>query len=190
MLIEKKHCCRNAPLYKGISFWVFLPLQLTVIAATVMTAYGGRDLYTSAKDQSKDVTLMRAGIFIFIGIFIVTMLLACMTFMRVSGCHCHRTERIAATCVLLCIPFMTIRLAFSVGSLFTASGGGEKGSGSVLNPMSDDSTDIWVHFFMVIIMEYIAALSTTAVSLTAKKRVAPKPTSQKDLEMEKDETGL
>lgn len=153
-----------------------------------MTAYGGRDLYTSAKDQDKDVTLMRAGIFIFIGIFTITILLACLTFLRVSRCHCHRTERIAAICVLMCTPFMAIRLAFSVGSLFTASGGGDKGSESVLNPMSDDSTDIWVHFLMVIVMEYIAALSTTAVSLTAKKQEAPKTASGKDLDMEKNET--
>ena len=36
--------------------------------------------------------------------------------------------------------------------------------------MSDDNTDIWVHFLMVIVMEYIAALSATAVALAAKKK--------------------
>lgn len=81
---------------------------------------------------------------------------------------------------------MSIRLAFSVGSLFTASGGSDKGGGSVLNPMSDDNTDAWVHFFMVIIMEYIVALSTTAVSLTAKKKVVPVVAPGKDLDGEND----
>lgn len=187
ILIENNRC-RNAPLYKGISFWVFLPLQLTVIAATVMTAFGGHDLYTAGDNRHRDVTLMRAGIFIFIGVFTATVFLAGLTFVRVSRCLCHRTERTAVACVLMCIPFMSIRLAFSVGSLFTASGGGgDKGTGSVLNPMSDDNTDVWVHFFMVIIMEYVAALSTTAVSLTAKKKVAPSLPPEKDLDMEKDD---
>lgn len=138
-----------------------------------MTAYGGRDLYTSGQHQNQDVTLMRAGIFIFISIFTITIILAALTFTRVSRCHCHSTERVATACTLLCIPFMSIRLAFSVGSLFSSSGAGDKGSQTVLNPMSDDNTDIWVHFLMVIVMEYVAALSATAVALAATKKVVP-----------------
>lgn len=152
-----------------------------------MTAYGGRDLYTSGQHQKKDLTLMRAGIFVFIGIFTVTVILAALTFIRVSRCHCHRTERVATACMLLCIPFMSIRLAFSVGSLFSSFGGGHQQNQSVLNPMSDDNTDIWVHFFMVIIMEYVAALSAAAVSLTAKKKVAPVLEPGKVLDEDDDE---
>lgn len=159
---------RNAPVYKGFPFWAFLPLQLTVVVATVLTAYGGRDLYSAAQNQSRDIKFMRAGTFIFISIFTITIVLAMLTLLKVSRGHSsYRTERAATVCMLLCVPFMTIRLAFSVGSLFTTSVGGA----SVLNPMSEDNTDIWVHFFMVIVMEYVAALSATAVALTAKQKV-------------------
>jgi hypothetical protein len=35
--------------------------------------------------------------------------------------------------------------------------------------MSGDETGIWLHFLMVIVMEYIVTLSATAVALTARK---------------------
>lgn len=138
-----------------------------MIVATVLTAYGGRDIYTSAQNQSRDIILMRAGTFIFISIFTVMVVLAVLTLLNVSRQCCHQTERAATICTLLCVPFMTIRLAFSVGSLFTMSDGNK----SVLNPMSEENTDIWVHFFMVIVVEYVVALSATGVALTAKNRI-------------------
>ncbi|KAF9890660.1 hypothetical protein FE257_005791 [Aspergillus nanangensis] len=151
----------NAPVYKGFPLWVFIPLQLVAIAATVMTAYGGRDLYTSGDSQAQDLRLMRAGIILFMALFAGIVLLSIITMFKVQV-KFYRTERAAVVCTLLCVPFMSVRLAFSAGSLFS-------GDQSVLNPMSDDETSIWLHFFMVIVMEYIATLSATAVALTARK---------------------
>lgn len=152
---------RNAPLDRGLPIWAFLPLHLITIAATVMTAYGGRDLYTTRKTQSKDLKLMKAGIFLFIGAFSISIILAIVTLFRARSIF-KRTERTAAICALLCVPFMSVRLAYSAGSLFS-------GQGSVLNPLSDDDTSIWLHFLMVIVMEYIPTLSATAVALTARR---------------------
>lgn len=140
---------------------MFLPLQLIVIGATIMTAYGGRDLYSARENQGKDMTLMRVGIFLFIATFTITIILAVVTLLKVRE-KCYRVERAAAVCALLSVPFMSVRLAFSAGSLFS-------GEDSVLNPMSDDNTGIWLHLFMVIIMEYVAVLSATAVALTARR---------------------
>ncbi|RHZ60715.1 uncharacterized protein CDV56_108333 [Aspergillus thermomutatus] len=153
----------NAPVYKGLPLWAFIPLQLITIAATVMTAYGGRDLYTSRDSQSQDLRLMRAGIILFIAIFASVVVLSVITMLKVRV-KFYRTERAAVVCALLCVPFMSVRLAFSAGSLFS-------GEGSVLNPLSEDDTGIWLHFLMVIVMEYIATLSATAVALTARKVV-------------------
>ncbi|KAJ5490406.1 hypothetical protein N7453_011231 [Penicillium expansum] len=151
----------NAPVYKGLTIWAFLPLHMTTIVATVMTAYGGRDLYTSHDNQARDLRLMRGGIFLFIAIFGGIILLSVMTMPRVQV-KAYRTERAAVVCALLCVPFMGVRLSFSAGSLFS-------GERSVLNPMSEDETSIWLHFLMVIVMEYIVTLSATAVSLTARR---------------------
>ncbi|GES65080.1 hypothetical protein ATEIFO6365_0009057500 [Aspergillus terreus] len=153
----------NAPVYKGLPLWVFIPLQMITIAATVMTAYGGRDLYTSRDSQAQDIRLMRAGIILFIALFAGVILLSVITMLKVRV-KFYRTERAAVVCTLLCVPFMSVRLAFSAGSLFS-------GEQSVLNPMAGDETSIWLHFFMVIVMEYIVTLSATAVALTARKVV-------------------
>lgn len=126
-----------------------------------MTAYGGRDLYTSRDSQAQDLRLMRAGIILFIALFAGIMVLSVITMLKVRV-KFYRTERAAVVCALLCVPFMSVRLAFSAGSLFS-------GQGSVLNPMSEDETGIWLHFLMVIVMEYIVTLSATAVALTARK---------------------
>lgn len=152
---------RNAPLDRGLPLWVFLPLQLIVIGATIMTAYGGRDLYSARENQDRDMTLMRVGIFLFIATFTITVILTVITMLKVQSKQ-HRVERAAAVCALLSVPFMSARLAFSAGSLFS-------GEDSVLNPMSDDGTSVWLHLFMVIIMEYVVVLSATAVALTARK---------------------
>ncbi|KAL4888822.1 hypothetical protein BDV59DRAFT_210940 [Aspergillus ambiguus] len=168
----------NAPVYKGFPFWVFIPLQIIAIAATVLTAYGGRDLYTSSDNQAQDLRLMRAGIMLFIALFSGIVLLSVMTMLKVRV-KFYRTERAAVVCALLCVPFLCVRLAFSAGSLFS-------GDQSVLNPMSEDETSIWLHFLMVIVMEYIATLSATAVALCARKVVvltAGKVDSLKDEEI-------
>lgn len=136
---------------------------MITIAATVMTAYGGRDLYTSRDNQAQDLRLMRAGIALFIAVFIGTVLLSITSMLKVQM-KSYRTERAAVVCALLCVPFMAVRLAFSAGSLIS-------GEASVLNPMSEDETSIWLHFFMVVVMEYIVTLSATAISLTARKVV-------------------
>ncbi|KAL4769173.1 hypothetical protein BDW60DRAFT_210259 [Aspergillus nidulans var. acristatus] len=153
----------NAPVTKGLPLWLFIPLHMITIAATVMTAYGGRDLYTSRDNQAQDLRLMRAGIALFVAVFIGIVLLSIISVLKVQMKR-YRTERAAVICALLCVPFMTVRLAFSAGSLFS-------GEGSILNPMSEDETSIWLHFLMVIVMEYIVTLSATAVSLTARKVV-------------------
>jgi hypothetical protein len=128
-----------------------------------MTAYGGRDLYTSRDSQEQDLRLMRAGIVLFIALFAGIIILSVVTMLKVRV-KFYRTERTAVICALLCVPFMSVRLAFSAGSLFS-------GDGSVLNPMASDDTGIWLHFLMVIVMEYIVTLSSTAVALTARKVV-------------------
>lgn len=128
-----------------------------------MTAYGGRDLYTSKDSQAKDIRLMRAGIILFIALFTGVVLLSVVTMLKVRV-KFYRTERAAVVCALLCVPFMSVRLAFSAGSLFS-------GEQSVLNPMAGDETSIWLHFLMVIVMEYIVTLSATAIALTARKVV-------------------
>ncbi|KAL4998609.1 hypothetical protein BDV10DRAFT_184994 [Aspergillus recurvatus] len=168
----------NAPVYKGLPLWVFIPLHLITIAATVMTAYGGRDLYTSRDSEAQDLRLMRAGIALFIALFAGTVLLSVITMLKVPM-KFYRTERTAVICALLCVPFMSVRLAFSAGSLFS-------GQRSVLNPMAEDETSIWLHFLMVIVMEYIVTLSATAVALTARKVVvltAGRPDSRQDEEI-------
>ncbi|KAL3429206.1 hypothetical protein BDV09DRAFT_200830 [Aspergillus tetrazonus] len=153
----------NAPVTKGLPLWIFIPLHMITIAATVMTAYGGRDLYTSRDHQAQDLRLMRAGIALFIAVFIGIVLLSITSMLKVQM-KSYRTERAAVVCALLCVPFMAVRLAFSAGSLIS-------GDGSVLNPMSEDETSIWLHFFMVVVMEYIVTLSATAIPLTARKVV-------------------
>ncbi|RLM00039.1 hypothetical protein CFD26_108197 [Aspergillus turcosus] len=153
----------NAPVYKGLPIWLFIPLQMITIAATVMTAYGGRDLYTSRDSQAEDLRLMRAGIILFIALFAGIIILSVVTMLKVRV-KFYRTERAAVICALLCVPFMSVRLAYSAGSLFS-------GEGSVLNPMSEDDTGMWLHFLMVIVMEYIVTLSSSAVALTARKVV-------------------
>ncbi|ORY61463.1 uncharacterized protein BCR38DRAFT_487220 [Pseudomassariella vexata] len=153
----------NTPVFRGLPLWVFIPLQMVAVAATVMTAYGGRDLYSAGQNQAQDLRLMRAGIFLFIAAFSATVILAVTTLLKVRE-KCYRTERATAVCALLSVPFMSVRLAFSVGSLFS-------GQDSVLNPLSDDEAGIWLHFFMVIVMEYVATLSATAVALTARRVV-------------------
>ncbi|KAF7715292.1 Uncharacterized protein PECH_007296 [Penicillium ucsense] len=153
----------NAPVYKGLPVWAFLPLQMIVIAATVMTAYGGRDLYTSQNRQEQDLRLMRAGIVIFIAIFVGVIVLALFTMLKVQV-KFYRTERAAVVCALLCVPFMSVRLVYSAGSVFSDAN-------TVLNPMSKDGNSIWLHFLMVIVMEYMVTLSSTAVALTARKVV-------------------
>lgn len=155
---------RNAPLYGGLPFFAFLPLQLVTIAATAMTAYGGRDLYSARENQDKDILLMRVGVVLFICIFSVVILLTIITLMKVRE-KGHKTERTAAVCTALCIPFMCVRLAFSAGSMFS-------GSDSVLNPMTSDDTGVALHLFMVVLMEYAVTLSSTAVALTARRMVA------------------
>jgi hypothetical protein len=104
---------------------------------------------------------MRAGIILFIALFAGIIVLSVITMLK-ARVKFYRTERAAVVCALLCVPFMSVRLAFSSGSLFS-------GDGSVLNPMSEDETGIWLHFLMVIVMEYIVTLSATAVALTARK---------------------
>lgn len=140
---------------------MFIVLQLTVIVATVMTAYGGRDLYAGRDSVNLDLTLMRAGIVIFMIVFTIIVILAILT-MLVVRAKFYRTERMAAICVLLCVPFMSARLVYSAGSVFFLNQ-------SVLNPVTDAETSVWLHFFMVIIMEYVMAMSATAVALTARK---------------------
>ncbi|KAJ5554881.1 hypothetical protein N7535_007324 [Penicillium sp. DV-2018c] len=153
----------NAPIYKGLPFWVFLPLQMIAIAATVMTAFGGRDLYASRENEGQDLRLMRAGIFLFIALFAAIIIISVITMLKVRV-KFYRTERSAVICTLLCVPFMSVRLSYSAGSLFS-------GAQSVLSPVSEDQTSIWLHFLMVIVMEYIVTLSATAVALTARKVV-------------------
>jgi cytochrome bd-type quinol oxidase subunit 2 len=172
----------NAPLYEGTPFSAFITLQLTAIVAAIMTAFGGRDLYTSKNNEARDVRLMRAGIIIFILVFSVAVVLAVVTMTKVKG---YKAERNATICALLAVPFMSVRLAYSAGSLFS-------GSDSVLNPISSDDTSVWLHLFMVIIMEYAVTLSATAVALTAK-RVGPMETeidemSSNEIEKKKSET--
>lgn len=127
-----------------------------------MTAYGGRDLYSAHEHQTEDLTLMRAGICLSIGIFTTTVILSVITLFKVQGGY--HAERAAAVCAVLAIPFMSVRMAFSAGSLFS-------GQDTVLNPMADDETGVWLHFFMVIIMEYVVVLSATAVALAASRVV-------------------
>lgn len=128
-----------------------------------MTAYGGRDLYSADENRLEDLRLMKAGIILFIGIFTVTVVLAVVTMLRVHE-QAYRTERTATICALLSVPFMSVRLAFSAGSLFS-------GRDSVLNPLANSTTGIWLHLFMVIVMEYVLVLSATAVALTARRAV-------------------
>ncbi|KAJ5822842.1 hypothetical protein N7447_005182 [Penicillium robsamsonii] len=170
----------NAPIYKGLPIWVFIPLHIITIAATVMTAYGGRDLYTSRDSQAQDLRLMRAGIILFIAIFAAIVLLSIITMPKVRV-KVYRTECTAVVCVLLCVPFMSVRLLFSAGSLFL-------GSQSVLNPMSENETGVWLHFLMVIVMEYIVTLSATAVALTAKRVVVLTAGKFESLKDEDEET--
>ncbi|KAL4737899.1 hypothetical protein BDV11DRAFT_171498 [Aspergillus similis] len=168
----------NAPVTKGLPLWVFIPLHMVTIAATVMTAYGGRDLYTSGNSQAQDLRLMRAGIALFIAVSVGIVLLSVISMLKVQM-KCYRTERVAVICALLCVPFMAVRLAFSTGSL-------SSGEGSVLSPTSENETSIWLHFLMVIVMEYIITLSATAVSLTARRVVgatAERADSLKDEEI-------
>lgn len=106
---------------------------------------------------------MRAGIVLFIALFAGIIILSVITMLKVRV-KFYRTERAAVICALLCVPFMSVRLAYSAGSLCS-------GEGSVLSPMSEDDTGIWLHFLMVIVMEYIVTLSSTAVALTARKVV-------------------
>lgn len=153
----------NAPLYGGLPIWVFIPLQMVAVAATVMTAYGGRDLYSAGKNEARDVRLMRAGIFLFITAFTATAVLTVVTLLKVRDRR-YRNERAATVCALFSVPFMSVRLAYSAGYLFS-------GHDSVLNPLSQDDTSIWLHFFMVIVMEYAATLSATSIALTAKRVV-------------------
>ncbi|OJJ40145.1 hypothetical protein ASPWEDRAFT_102071 [Aspergillus wentii DTO 134E9] len=153
----------NAPIYRGLPIFAFLPLQLLTIAATAMTAYGGRDLYSNRDHQTKDLQLMRAGIVLFISAFIITVTLGGVTLMKVRE-KCYRTERTSTVCAILCVPFMAVRLAYSAGSLFS-------GEGSVLSMLGTSDTDIWVNFLMVIVMEYVVTLSATAVALTARRVV-------------------
>jgi len=127
-----------------------------------MTAYGGRDLYTNDENQANDLTLMRAGISLSIAIFSITVLLSVITLYKVQGGYGN--ERAAAVCAVLSIPFISVRLAFSVGSLFS-------GEGSVLDPMAEDDMGVWLHLFMVVLMEYIVVLSATAVALGSRRVV-------------------
>lgn len=127
-----------------------------------MTAYGGRDLYTTDQHQTKDLTLMRVGICLSIAVFAITVLLSIITLFKVQGGYGN--ERAAALCAVLSIPFMSVRLAFSAGSLFS-------GEGSVLDPMAEDDTGVWLHLFMVVVMEYIVVLSTMAVALGSRRVV-------------------
>ncbi|ETS77087.1 hypothetical protein PFICI_10961 [Pestalotiopsis fici W106-1] len=154
----------NAPLYRGLPLWAFIPLQMLAVASTVMTAYGGRDLYTAGKNAQRDLTLMRVGIFLFITTFAVAVVLAVITVLKASG-KGYRTEWAVAVCALLSVPFMAVRLTFSTASLFT-------GQDSVLNPMTDNDTGVWLHLFMVVIMEYIISFSATAVGLTSRRVVS------------------
>lgn len=143
-----------------------------------MTAYGGRDLYTNQNKHEQDLRLMRAGSVIFIAIFVGVIVLSVVTMLKVRV-KFYRTERAAVVCALLCVPFISSRLAYSVGSVFS-------GADSVLNPMSKSETSLWLHFLMVIVMEYIATLSSAAVALTARKVVvltAGNPHSLKDEEI-------
>lgn len=128
-----------------------------------MTAYGGRDLYSAHDHKDQDMRLMRAGIFLFIATFTITVILAVVSLLKVREPR-FGTERAAAVCAILVVPFMTVRLAFSTGSLFS-------GNDSVLNPMSGDDTGVWLHFVMVVVMEYTVALATTAVALDARRAV-------------------
>ncbi|KAH8658233.1 hypothetical protein BX600DRAFT_439403 [Xylariales sp. PMI_506] len=156
----------NAPLLGGLPFWAFVPVQLIAATATIMTAYGGRDLYSASADhQSEDLTLMQIGIYLFITTFTITIFLTIATMLMVNQKQ-HRTERMATICAMMTIPFMSVRLAFSVGSMFS-------GDGTVLNPVSDDDTQVWLHFLMVVCMEYLATLSATAVALTSRRMTPP-----------------
>ena len=105
---------------------------------------------------------MRVGICLSIAVFAITVLLSIITLFKVQGGYGN--ERAAALCAVLSIPFMSVRLAFSAGSLFS-------GEGSVLDPMAEDDTGVWLHLFMVVVMEYIVVLSTMAVALGSRRVV-------------------
>ncbi|KAI1348599.1 hypothetical protein F5Y01DRAFT_328371 [Xylaria sp. FL0043] len=168
----------NAPLYRGLPLWAFIPLQMLAVASTIMTAYGGKDLYTGGKNMQRDLILMRVGIFLFIGTFAIAVVLAVITVLKVNE-KGYRTEWAIAVCALLSVPLMAVRLSFSTASLFT-------GQDSVLNPLTNNDTGLWLHFFMVIIMEYIISFSATTAGLTAR-RVVTVTTEKDDLLQEGEE---
>lgn len=128
-----------------------------------MTAYGGRDLYSSREKQDQDMRFMRAGVFPFIATFTITVLLAVVTLLKVRD-ERFRTERAVAVCAILVVPFMTVRLASSAGSHFS-------GQNSVLSPLSKQESGVWLHFVMVVVMEYVVVLAATAVALCARRGV-------------------
>lgn len=41
----------------------------------------------------------------------------------------------------------------------------------MLDPMAEDDMGVWLHLFMVVLMEYIVVLSATAVALGSRRVV-------------------
>ncbi|KAL8732205.1 MAG: hypothetical protein Q9166_002952 [cf. Caloplaca sp. 2 TL-2023] len=108
-------------------------IQIPVLVALILAAIGASKLYGSdISEHSKGETLVRAGIIIFLilflGLVIFTAPLAVYTFLRQS--HVSSGERRILYAIVANIPFIAIRLIYSLlvyfdtsNSIFTLRGG-------------------------------------------------------------------
>lgn len=132
-------------------------IYLPAFIALILCISGGSDeTSTNPSNQKSGKAEIRAGIimfvFIYIGLFLLTMITA-RDFGKIPG-----GERRMFVAIVLSLPFLAVRILYSILSQFSNSK-----TFNMLNPQ------IWARVLMVVIEEFVVVIMFTIVGLTIPK---------------------
>jgi len=142
------------------SLQAFRLLGLLATIALILSIVGGVDASSSsASDQSSGTTLRRAGSFLFLVLYVAVVLFHfwAWSWKEEISPH-HRTLLAGISCAL---PFLAIRLAFSVLSSFSklnltdSTSSSTSSSDTGIGRFNIVTGDWWIFLVMVLVMEYI-----------------------------------
>ena len=128
----------------------------------MLAVIGGR--YVSGDNTSNTTlgkTLLRASIFVFIGLSITILVLSAISLPKVRH---YRAERVVIITLFATVPFIMVRLAYSILTVFA-----DQTADSIFNPTGSVDRSVWVHFVMVVAMEMIVVILAELSSMASSR---------------------
>lgn len=158
--------------HKGLSPRVFTPVHLAALAALILAIVGGSYLGSSnPSDVNLGHQLNEAASCLFLAIWATLTGITLLTFLRIS--HVRSSERKLLYAGLLSIPFLLVRVVYSVAVSFTK----DKSS-----PLYQYNVNVWITAFMQFFMEAIVMIFYVSAGVLTPE--APKEVEAKEGQVE------